>query len=252
MQPFSVETRGPATWVLLHHGKVNPLGPDMVSALTDLASQLAPGTGPVVLASAARVFSAGLDLPALAAHSPEAFLAFMTDFDAMITAWFTLPRPLLTCVSGHAIAGGCILAQTGDLRLGARGSYQVGVTEVELGVPFPAGLTRMFQAQMGERTAFHLTALASLYGPEEALSLGMFDALCDDVEKEVQARAESLARLPADAYARNKRLHRASIAAEMARLDREHLPEFAEQWFSPLAQAKRGEVLARLAGSKPK
>ena len=39
---------------------------------------------------------------------------------------FTMPRPLVVAVNGHAIAGGCIFALTGDYRLMAAGNGRIG------------------------------------------------------------------------------------------------------------------------------
>jgi len=44
----------------------------------------------------------------------------------------------VAAINGHAIAGGCVLACCADRRIMARESGRIGVTEILVGVPFPA------------------------------------------------------------------------------------------------------------------
>src|SRR5262249_13542167 len=50
----------------------------------------------------------------------------------------SFPRPLVAAVNGHAIAGGAIFMLACDQRLLARGTVRVGLTEIRVGVEFPA------------------------------------------------------------------------------------------------------------------
>ena len=56
----------------------------------------------------------------------------------LVAAWSAIERPLVCAVTGHAIAGGLVLALCGDYRVGAT-EGKLGLTEVAVGVPFPAG-----------------------------------------------------------------------------------------------------------------
>ena len=51
---------------------------------------------------------------------------------------FFHPKPVVAAVNGHAIAGGCVLACCADRRIMAQGLGRIGVTEILVGVPFPA------------------------------------------------------------------------------------------------------------------
>ena len=77
-------------------------------------------------------------MPTLAEGGPSyvgKFLPTMTRFFERVA---TFPKPVVAAVNGHAIAGGAILTFACDQRLLARGSARIGLTEVLVGVQFPA------------------------------------------------------------------------------------------------------------------
>ena len=45
---------------------------------------------------------------------------------------------MVAAINGHAIAGGCVLACCADRRVMANDGGRIGVTEMLVGVPFPA------------------------------------------------------------------------------------------------------------------
>ena len=54
------------------------------------------------------------------------------------TRCFFFPKPVVAAVNGHAIAGGCVLECCADRRIAANDGGRIGVTELLVGVPFPA------------------------------------------------------------------------------------------------------------------
>jgi enoyl-CoA hydratase len=54
----------------------------------------------------------------------------------MVLATYGMSCPVIAAVTGHAIAGGLVLALCADLRIASlEGRY--GLTEVKVGVPYP-------------------------------------------------------------------------------------------------------------------
>ena len=92
----------------------------------------------MIITGTGTIFSAGVDLRRLL-DGGSAYLAdFLPALDRMLRRLLFLPKPVVAAVNGHAIAGGCVLACACDRRLAARGPGRVGVTELLVGVPFPA------------------------------------------------------------------------------------------------------------------
>ena len=105
---------------------VNALDPALCLALRDALAQAATdGIGGVVLAGGPKVFSAGLDVPhLLALTDPAALRAAWDAFFAAARALAAAPMPVVAAMSGHAPAGGCVLALCCDYRVMARGEPQ--------------------------------------------------------------------------------------------------------------------------------
>ena len=91
----------------------------------------------MVLTGSDRFFSAGLNLKSLP-ESREGMASFVARFEEANIEMLRFPLPVVAAVNGHAIAGGCVLACAADLRIGASGSHKLGVSEVTLGIAFPA------------------------------------------------------------------------------------------------------------------
>jgi len=71
----------------------------------------------LVLSGREKIFCAGLDLKHLAAIEPQENARFTQMFARTMLRLFTFPIPTIAVASGHAIAGGCILAMACDYRI---------------------------------------------------------------------------------------------------------------------------------------
>ena len=93
---------------------------------------------PVLLIGAGDAFSAGLDLQEVAGLDRAGAERFLGTLERMTEALFTYPAPMVACVNGHAIAGGCVVELCADYRvLADQPKLRIGLNEVALGVQFP-------------------------------------------------------------------------------------------------------------------
>ena len=92
----------------------------------------------VMLASQGKLFCPGLDLQQLIDKDRPEMRNFLARFQACILSMFTMEKPMVAALHGHAVAGGCVLALTADWRVLQEGA-KVGLNEVKVGVPFPFG-----------------------------------------------------------------------------------------------------------------
>ena len=121
------------------HGKANALDVEFCNALAAAFEE--QRTGParaVVVTGTGNIFSAGVDLLRISAEGEGYVRQFLPALHRMFDAAFNLPKPMVAAVNGHAMAGGCVLACCADVRIAARGSGRIGITEMLVGVPFPA------------------------------------------------------------------------------------------------------------------
>ena len=167
----------------------------------------------VVLTGTGRAFSAGADLAALQGlqtASAEANLADSELLARLFETIYTLPKPVVAKVQGHAIAGGCGLAAVCDVSLVAD-DVKLGFTETRIGF-VPALVAVFVVRKLGEAAARDLLLRGHLIDAAEAERIGLVtravpagdldvavDALCRDLATETSASAVALTkRLLAD------------------------------------------------------
>src|SRR3954451_4511397 len=198
---------------------VEELGADPPAAggLVAPAEQLpAPPPPAVVLAGRAGSFSAGLDLRAVPGYGAEERRSMVDGINRMALGVYGLPCPVVCAITGHAIAGGFVLAVCGDHRVVAsEGRY--GLTEVKVGVPYPQGAIGVVRAELSSAAARSLVLGNRLVDAEQCLRRAPCDeaAAPDTVVDRAVEVARELAELPADVYARTKAQLRAETLTRL-------------------------------------
>ena len=143
-----VEKQGPLAVLRLDKPRGNAIDEAIVDELTAACVALEADTAVrgVLLASAhPKLFCPGLDLVALLEYDRPAMQLFMGKFAGMVWQLYGLRKPVVAAVSGHAVAGGCILAMAADWRVLRRGAT-IGLNEVKVGVPLPLSISELLRA----------------------------------------------------------------------------------------------------------
>jgi enoyl-CoA hydratase len=186
---------------------------ELVGAVEGLAATPPPA---LVLAGRPGFFSAGLDLKAVPGYGPPEQRRLVDGINRMAIGVYGLPCPVVCAITGHAIAGGFVLAVCGDHRVAStEGRY--GLTEVKVGVPYPQGAIGVVRAELSAPAARLLVLGNRLVDAAECVRLGAFDeALPPDqvVDRSLEV-ARELAELPAEVYARTKAELRGATLTEL-------------------------------------
>jgi enoyl-CoA hydratase len=161
---------------------------------------------PVLFSGKDDAFCAGLNLKEVASLDRRGMHQFVHLVEQLMERVFEHKGPTVACVNGHAIAGGCVLALCCDYRVmtdapGAR----IGVNEVALGLVYPPKTMRIVKHRVPPRSLHEVVLRAALYGPKDALRLGLVDEVVGDVRAVAQERMAELAALPPRAYSSSKR-----------------------------------------------
>jgi enoyl-CoA hydratase len=198
---------------------------EMVDAVTSL-DHARPDA--VVIAGQPGMFSAGADLKAVPAYGPDEQRRSIAGINGMALGVYSLPCPVVAAITGHAIAGGFVLAMCTDVRIASReGKY--GVTEVRVGLPYPQAAIGVMKAELSPSAARLLVLGNALHDAETCRRLGAFDEVVepDAVVRRALEVAAEMAAMPAAVYALTKRELRAAttkrlreLAAEDPLLDR--------------------------------
>jgi enoyl-CoA hydratase len=175
---------------------------ELVAAVERVAAD-APSA--LVLAGRPGAFSAGLDLKAVPGYGPDEQRRMIEGINAMALGVYALPCPVVCAITGHAIAGGFVLAVCGDHRV-ASSEGRYGLTEVKVGVPYPQGAIGVVRAELTPAAARVLVLGNRLVDAEECVRLGAFDEVQppEAVVDRAGEVAQELAELPAGVYARTK------------------------------------------------
>jgi len=217
MATFRLEI-GPLATLTLDRPPANALTRDFfIELLAALERLAAPEVRAVIVTGTDRFFSAGLDLFEVFAYDPDAFADFTRRFDDGFAALFAFPKPVVAAVNGHAIAGGAVLAACADVRLMGDGAGRVGLTEILLGVPFPASVFEIMRSASDGPHFAELLYHGRTHPPREACDRRLVDVVVPAHELVIRAHAaaEELGMRPAAAFAATKRALRAQALARM-------------------------------------
>jgi enoyl-CoA hydratase len=102
--------------------------------------------------------------------------------------------PVIARINGHALGGGCELAQACDIRIAEIGS-KLGQPEINLGIIPGGGATQRLARLVGEGQAMRLVLSGELIGAEKAKAIGLVDGVfeADELDDEVYHLAASMA-----------------------------------------------------------
>lgn len=201
----STDDHGIATLVM-DDGKVNAFDVAFFNDLDGAFDACAEDAG-IVLTGREGMFSAGLNMKTMATLDDDGMTDMLVAFGrTMLRVWLE-PRPVVAAVSGHAIAGGTILAMACDHAVAAEGDFRWGLTETTIGFPLPEWIIAIARGNVAAHHLDDLLLPGRMVGPAEAVQVGFADAVAapDQVMETATARAQELVALPRATYAETKR-----------------------------------------------
>lgn len=223
----SFEVRGDVALLKMDDGKANALSDAMIRELGAALDRASKEAKAVVLMGRPGRFSAGFDLRVMMS-GPDAARALVTAGGDLLMRLYEHPQPLVIACTGHAIAGGVLLAATGDRRIGAAGDFKLGLNEVSNGMPVPILAHELARDRLDPRVLVEAVLHARLWDPEGAVQVGWLDRVVPAEELEARAleEAAALAKLPQPAYGMTKRSLRKQTIAHVRGTMESNLAEF--------------------------
>jgi len=236
--------------VRLDRGVINALNLEVVQELAEILERVRvmPKVQALILSSTnEKFFSIGFDIPQLFELPKEDFRKFYKAFNQACMALYTLPKPTIACITGHAIAGGCILALCCDYRVIGAGRKLMGLNEIKLGVPAPYVADCILQSIVGTREAREVVELGEFYEAEVLLKKGLVDEVVPQAVVMARARekAELLSLMPPEAYRRIKENRIEEVEARIRARWEERQQDFIEMWYSEEARKQLREAMER-------
>jgi enoyl-CoA hydratase len=244
---IEVETVEDIAVLRMRHGKANALDIEFCEALAARFNALRADAAAVVLTGTDKMFSAGVDLKRLSAGGADYVRAFLPTLHRLYEAVFFHPRPVVAAINGHAVAGGAILACCADRRVMGHESGRIGVTELLVGVPFPALAFEVLRAAVPAEFLAEFAYTGATYVTDDALESGWIDEVAEPREliEDALAVAQELATLPAAAFAQTKAQIRGPIAERLAVSGEEIDREVTALWCDDDTLARVRDYVAR-------
>jgi cyclohexa-1,5-dienecarbonyl-CoA hydratase len=211
----------------LSRPKANIVDASMIAALRSALEAHLPSSRlrAVLLDAEGPHFSFGASVEE---HLPDSCAAMLRGLHALILRLLESPVPILVAVRGQCLGGGLEVAAAGNRIFAAPGAA-LGQPEMKLGVFAPAA-SCLLPERIGQSRAEELLLSGRSVGAEEALRIGLVDAVADDPEAAALAWFdEHLAQKSASSIRFAVRAardgFRERVAEKIARVERMYLTE---------------------------
>ena len=178
----SLDRRG-AVFILTLGDDENRFHPDRLTVINAALDEVESADAPkaVVTTGVGKFYSNGLDLDFMSSN-PDAAESNLRDVHALFARVLAFPAPIVAGIQGHAFAAGAMLALAHDLCVmrGDRGYFCL--PEVDLGIPFTAGMNALIRSRLPIATAHEAMTTARRYGGADAQAAGIVAATADEGE----------------------------------------------------------------------
>jgi enoyl-CoA hydratase len=200
----------------------------------------------LMIGSAQKVLSAGLDLKEAQAFDMDDQMAIVRRLNQSFLKLYALSKPTVIAINGAAIAGGFFFVLGCDYRV-ASTRASVGLAEVRVGATLPAGPEAIAKAEISAGVLRRLLLGGQPLNAQAALTAGIVDEIAEpeNVMDRALAVARDYAALPPKTYAIAKRQLRGDVvqAVETAMKNGANSPKGG--WFTEETKSAMAAMLAR-------
>ncbi len=157
---------------------LNALNAELLEALAQTVAQVEADDElyVAVLTGAGRSFVAGADIGEMKPLTAVEGKAWGDRGNAIFMAVENMTKPVIAAVNGFALGGGCELAMACDIRLASE-KAKFGQPEVGLGITPGFGGTQRLPRIVGTGKAMELILTARVISAQEALEIGLVNAV---------------------------------------------------------------------------
>lgn len=243
------------TIVEMNRGKVNAINYDMVQELRQVFSEIENDNEVkgAILTGQPNYFSAGLDLIELFQYDKKQIDDFFSVFGALFIELMQVTKPLISAITGHSPAGGCVLAVATDNRIMADGeNYIIGLNEVAVNIQISQNLIETYAFWIGEGLASRYIMEGKLLNGKEALSAGLVDELVplDQVLPRAEAKMKNYLKADQEILVNTKSKLRKNLRGKLDLNAENSLKEAATLWWKPEIRAKMEAYVESFSNKK--
>nr|MBC7611376.1 enoyl-CoA hydratase/isomerase family protein [Pseudopedobacter sp.] len=250
MNTIKVTIQDKVAIISLDRGKSNAINEEMVDELQKMILNIEQdeNIGGVILTGKEGFFTAGLDLIELYDYDENQIKVFWVKFLDLVKTLTSFKKPLISAISGHSPAGGCVLAICSDYRVMAEGKYIIGLNEVPVGIIVPDSIFELYAFWIGKGKAYQNLLEGKLMGVDEAKSIGLIDhsAPITSLMTAAQKKMQQYIQLPATTWQQTKLNLRKELISKVSEDQTETLEVMLKQWWSPSTRAILKTIIQNL------
>ncbi|HDZ55543.1 MAG TPA: crotonase/enoyl-CoA hydratase family protein [Pseudomonas xinjiangensis] len=219
MSALSLKIEDGIAEIGLDDGKVNALSQTMIEALLDALKQAEQADCAVLIHGRTGCFSGGYDRKLIDAGGP-ACDAMREAGDRLTLGLLDYPGPLVIASTGHAMAKAALMLLLADYRLGAAGSFRVGLNEVAIGMTMPDGAMRLARERLPAHWLSRCVLQAQTLTPAQAIEAGFLDEVVapEDILEAARRKVQTLAQLDRRAYRETRKLLNTPLREALAQI----------------------------------
>lgn len=249
MQTVIKEFRDHIAILRLNSGAANPINVKLVDELSKSLTEIRGTARGMVLCGGQQFFSAGFDLPELLKLDRPAMGNFLERFNQLCLNLFTAPIPTVCALSGHAVAGGNILALTCDYRYASSEKKKIGLNELKLGLPVPYLADMMLRHTIGNQYATQMIYSGEFMSFSDAKIIGLIDVIGqpEELEDFTLERLSQIASYPSQALSAVKATKVEEIKRRYGNSIQSKNDAFLDCWFSDPVQKNLLEAALKFA-----
>ena len=240
--------------LFLDRGKSNAFHAEMLAEMKSAVESAAadPAVEGLVLHGKEGFFSAGLDLITLYDYNENEIRAFWELFMAFVGSLVSFRKPAVAAISGHAPAGGCVLAHCCDARVMVEGDYIIGLNDVPVGIVVPDSIFELYSFWLGRANAYRYLLQGKLLSPSEALSAGLVDEVVpvQRLRTTAERHLGMYTQFERQTWWQSKANLRKELSQRMAANQQESIAMVLKQWWAPSTRAILKTIIDNLTQKK--
>lgn len=153
---------------------------DRMHSVIDTIEGDCAGEAGLVLTGTGKFFCSGLNVEKFVSMSAEDMPRFGVAMLGFMRRLISLPIPTVAAINGHAFAGGAFVALGCDYRIMRADKGWICTSEVDVGVPIGDPMMGLLKAKLSPQIAREAALTGKRYTAEEALAVGMVDAISEE------------------------------------------------------------------------
>lgn len=250
MNTIKVTIKDKTAIIGLNRGRSNAINSEMVAELSEMVKNIEndDNIGGLIITGNEGFFSAGLDLIELYDYDEVNIRKFWIDFLDLVSILASFRKPVISAISGHSPAGGCVLAICSDYRIMADGKFIIGLNEVPVGIIVPESIFHLYSFWLGQAKAYRFMLEGKLMNPQEAFENQLIDEVVNEgsLVSAAERQMQKYLQFDKTTWQQSKLNLRKELLSKVNTDHSASLDKMLKQWWSPSTRSILQTIIQNL------